>query len=141
MLFPNAKSGHYVLGVGVEDDRIVIMDPSSSTSGVYSVDYRKLESAMSSKYDKSRGYIIFAKKGTPAHWRLTEELYYINASLYEDLSKSFERYLKRAISKNKLVKDFISPYLKKTDDGKIDHLWKPNIDHHKTKENEKKQKS
>lgn len=137
VLFPNAKSGHYVLSIGVEDDRIVIMDPSSNTAGVYSVDYRKLESAMD-KYDKSRGYMIFAKKGTPAHWRLTEGLYYINTSLYKDLSKSFERYLKRAITKNKLVKNFISPYLKKSDKEKVNHLWQPNIDHQKDKENEKK---
>ncbi|MBU1939521.1 C39 family peptidase, partial [Candidatus Micrarchaeota archaeon] len=84
--------GHYVVCVGVEGDELIIMDPSKSTAGVYLIDYVLFEEAMS-EIDRKRGYIIFAKKGTPAYWRLSEGLVYADLSAYKELSKSFERYL------------------------------------------------
>ncbi len=130
VLFPEkkSKSGHFVLAVGVEGDDIIIMDPSSQTAGVYAVNYEKMEKAME-PYDKSRGYIVFAKEGSPAFWRLTEGLIYSDVSAYKDLSKSLERHLKRILRKNNLVKSFISPYLEKffKKEKNIKPLWKPDI--------------
>jgi len=131
VLFPEkpSRAGHYVLGVGVEDEEIIVMDPSSQTEGVYMVNYELMEDAMA-EHDKERGYIIFAKNGSPAYWRLTEGLYYSDATAYKQLSKSFERYLKKAIRQTKLVKEFTSPFVEfffEPDKEKIKHIWKPDI--------------
>lgn len=125
VLFPQKESraGHFVLAVGVEDDNIIVMDPSKQTAGVYMVGNDLMEEAMA-RHDKERGYIVFAKKGSAAYWRLTEGLYYSDASLYEDLGRSFERYLKKALRKSRLVKEFISPMLKQDE---VRHIWKPEL--------------
>lgn len=130
VLFPEkeSRSGHFVLAVGVEDDNIIVMDPSSQTAGVYMVNYELMEEAMA-EYDKERGYIVFAKKGSSAYWRLTEGLYYSDVSLYEDLSRSFERYLKKTMRESRLVKEFVSPFVELflEPDEKVKHIWKPDL--------------
>jgi MoxR-like ATPase len=80
--------------------------------------------------DKKRGYLVFAKKGTPAFWRINEGLIYADVDSYKDLSKSFERYLKRLIRKNETIKQILSEHItliiKKTKDAPK-RIWKPNL--------------
>jgi len=140
VLFPNndSKSGHYVLGVGVEGEELIIMDPSNETAGVYMVNNRVLEDAMD-QYDISRGYIIFAKKGTSAFWRLNEGLIYSNVASYKNLSKSFERYLKRQFRQRNLINEIISEHLlSSVKEEKVKHVWKPDLTASKNKQEKDK---
>jgi len=118
--------GHYVLCVGIEGDEIIIMDPSRATAGVYLIDYRMFEEAMS-EFDKKRGYLVFAKKGTSAFWRLSEGLIYSDITAYKELSKSFERYLKKLIRRNATINDLLSEHVFKAmgGDKKPQRVWKP----------------
>jgi len=128
-IFEEAKTGHYVLCVGVEGDELIIIDPSLQTGGVYLVDYRLLDEAMSEK-DKERGYIVFAKKGSSAYWRISEKLLYADLSSYSDLSKSFERYLIKMVRRNKVVNDLLSEHVFKIVEPrgkKIDRVWSPSV--------------
>ena len=130
VLFPEKKSrsGHFVLCVGVEGDEIILMDPSPQTAGVYMVDYRLLDEAMS-ETDKKRGYLIFGKKGTPAFWRIQEGLIYANVSSYKNLSKSFERYVNKLIRRKSVVNDLLSEFvfseISKDPERKIKKIWVP----------------
>jgi hypothetical protein len=129
-IFRSSKGrGHYVLCVGIEEDELIILDPSKATAGVYMIDYRLFEEAMS-KYDKKRGYIIFAKRGTSAYWRINEGLVYSNIEAYRELSKSFERYLKKLIRKNETIHNLLSEHvfnaLRNVNSPK--RLWKPEFE-------------
>ncbi len=143
-LFKESKTrGHYSLCVGIEDEELVILDPSKATAGVYLINYRLFEEAMSEK-DKKRGYLVFAKKGTPAYWRINEGLIYSDVDSYKDLSKSFERYLKRILRKsntiNRLLSEHLSEKLSK-EKLKPKRIWKPNLKEllEKQKQEEKKE--
>lgn len=128
-LFKKSRGrGHYVLCVGVEEDELIVMDPSKATAGVYLIDYRLFEEAMS-EYDKKRGYIVFAKKGTSAYWRISEGLIYSDLSAYKELSKSFERYLKRILRKNEIVHQLLSEHVFNTmgKREKVKRIWKPEL--------------
>ncbi|MCR4369294.1 MAG: C39 family peptidase [archaeon] len=129
VLFPTkqSKSGHYVLCVGVEGEELIVMDPSEQTAGVYLVNHRLLEDAMD-EYDISRGYIVFAQKGTSAFWRLNEGLIYGDVSSYKNLSKSFERYLKRQFRQRNMLNEIISEHLlPKIKEDKAKHVWRPDL--------------
>ncbi len=142
VLFPEKKSrsGHFVLCVGVEGDEIILMDPSPQTAGVYMVDYRLLDEAMS-ETDKKRGYLIFGKKGTPAFWRIQEGLIYANVASYKNLSKSFERYVNKLIRRksvvNELLSEFVFNKISKDSENQIKKIWIPEK---KEKKEEQKQK-
>jgi hypothetical protein len=130
VIFPEKKSrsGHYVLCVGVEGDELIVMDPSTQTAGVYLVDHRLMEEAMASDFDrKSRGYIVLAKKGTSAFWRINQGLIFSDVAAYKGLSKSFERYLKRLLRKTASLHDLIAEPVTETIKGetKITPLWAP----------------
>ncbi|MBN2127147.1 MAG: C39 family peptidase [Candidatus Diapherotrites archaeon] len=141
-LFKESKTqGHYSLCVGVEDDELVILDPSKATAGVYLINYRLFEEAMGEK-DKKRGYLVFAKKGTPAYWRINEGLIYSDVDSYKDLSKSFERYLKRILRKSDTITRLLSEHLSvKLSREKPKRIWKPNLKEllEKKKEEEEKE--
>ncbi len=130
VLFPEKKSrsGHFVLCVGVEGDELILMDPSPQTAGVYMVDYRLMDEAMS-ETDKKRGYLIFTKKGTPAFWRLKEGLIYANVASYKNLSKSFERYLNKLIRRksvvNELLSEFVFSKISNDAEKQIKKIWVP----------------
>jgi hypothetical protein len=130
VLFPakKSRSGHFVLCVGIEGDELILMDPSPQTAGVYMVDYRLMEEAMS-ETDKKRGYLIFAKKGTPAFWRIQEGLIYANVASYKNLSKSFERYLNKLIRRksivNELLSEFVFNKISSDPEKKIKKIWVP----------------
>lgn len=127
ILFKHSKTrGHYVLCVGVEENELIIMDPSKATGGVYMVDYSVLQEAMS-EHDKPRGYLLFAKRGTPAYWRVVQNLPYTNISAYSELSKSFERYLKKLLHKNQAISHLLSEHVFSAlgEKPSITRLWKP----------------
>ncbi|MBI4210896.1 MAG: C39 family peptidase [Candidatus Diapherotrites archaeon] len=129
VLFPQKKSrsGHYVLCVGIEGKELIVLDPSNETGGIYLVDANVLKEAMD-EHDIRRGYIVFAKKGTRAFWRLTEGLIYTDASSYKNLSKSFERYLKGQFRQGALVEGVISEHvLSKLGEEKVKYVWKPDL--------------
>ncbi|MFH1663568.1 MAG: C39 family peptidase [archaeon] len=130
VLFPSKKSrsGHFVLCAGVEGDELILMDPSPQTAGVYLVDYRLMDEAMS-ETDKKRGYLVFAKKGTPAFWRINEGLIYANVASYKNLSKSFERYVHKLIRRksvvNELLSEFVFNEISSDPEKKIKKIWIP----------------
>ncbi len=127
-IFKTSKGrGHYVLCVGVEGDELIIMDPSKATAGVYLIDYRLLEEAMS-EFDRKRGYIVFARKGTSSYWRIGEGLVYVDISAYKELSKSFERYLKRVLRKSETIHQLLSEQVFKAisaEEKRVKRVWKP----------------
>ena len=136
VIFPDkhSQSGHYVLCVGVEGEELIVMDPSTETAGVYLVNHQVLEDAMD-QYDISRGYVVFARKGTSAFWRLNEGLIYSNVSSYKNLSKSFERYLKRQFRQRNLINEVISEHITpKLKTEKVKHVWKPDLTISKSKQ-------
>lgn len=138
VLFPEKSSqgGHFVLCVGIEGDELIVLDPSSQTAGVYLIDYRLLEEAMS-EYDKRRGYLVFAKKGTPAFWRMKEGLIYADVSSYRTLSKSLERYLKKWVRRKSIIHELLSEHVVSFLSGKegrgVKRIWKPDIKEEKKK--------
>jgi len=127
VVFKGTGAGHFVLCIGIEGDELIIMDPSVKTAGVYLVDFRLFEEAMA-EHDKKRGYVVFAERSTPAHWRISEGLIYTDVSAYQGLSKGFERYLKRLIRKNETMHEMISEAVFMAMKGKkrkIKAVWKP----------------
>jgi len=143
VVFPgkNSQSGHYVLCVGVEGEELIVMDPSNETAGVYLVNHQILEDAMD-EFDISRGYFVFAKKGTSAFWRLNEGLIYGDVSSYKSLSKSFERYLKRQFRQRNMINEIISEHLApKIKEEKVKHIWKPDLTSSKQKQEIEKTES
>ncbi|MFH1391153.1 MAG: C39 family peptidase [Candidatus Diapherotrites archaeon] len=143
VIFPEkeSRSGHYVLCVGVEGEELVVMDPSNETAGVYLVNHQLLEDAMDD-YDISRGYFVFAKKGTSAFWRLNEGLLYGDVASYKNLSKSFERYLKRQFRQRNMINEIISEHLApKIKEEKVKHIWKPDLTSSKQKQEKEKTES
>lgn len=127
VVFKGSGAGHFVLCIGIEGDELVIMDPSMKTAGVYLVDYRLFEEAMA-EHDKKRGYVVFADRGTPANWRISEGLIYTDVTAYQGLSKGFERYLKRLLRKNETMHEMISEAVFMAMKGKkrkVKAVWKP----------------
>ncbi|MBR9700725.1 mechanosensitive ion channel [Candidatus Woesearchaeota archaeon] len=128
VLYPDKKSrsGHFVLGVGVEGDDILVMDPSGQTAGAFLIDYEMMEEAMA-EHDQERGYIVFAKRGSPAYWRLQKKMYYSDTELYEDLGRTLERQLKKAVRKSKVIKAITSPVVELFLDPKaqVRQIWSP----------------
>jgi hypothetical protein len=127
-IFKTSKTkGHYVLCVGMEENELIIMDSSKTTAGVYLAHSNLFEEAMSEK-DKQRGYLVFAKRGTPSFWRMGEGLIYSDANAYNELSKSFERYLKKVVRKNEAIEQIISEHLSRVVETKKfepKRVWKP----------------
>ena len=118
--------------LGVEEDKLLIMDPNVETGGVYLVHYKDMEKAMGPFEGTERGYVVYAPRGTRAFWRIKNKLSYSDPRLYEKLSKSFERKLKRIfrenIRVNTILPDYIKEYLDEystADKEKIERLWKP----------------
>lgn len=129
VIFPDATTGHYVLCLGVEGDEILVMDPSSKSGGVYYVSYSDMQEAMK-EYDKSRGYIPMAPKGTTAYWRLKEGLVYSHPKLYDKLSKSLEVQLSKITRKGSILKEIIPSSVTNfaedwRSEEKVRRLWVP----------------
>ncbi len=128
ILFPMRKSqaGHFVLAVGMEGKNILVMDSSIHTPGVFLIDSELMENAMA-EFEKQRGYIVFAKRGTPAFWRIENDLVFGDVSLYEDLSKTVEKELMKVLRQTTGISSFKSPVIRLFFDStsKVKQLWVP----------------
>ncbi len=95
-IFPGIKKKREtnVLCVGVEKDSLVLIDLKG---GVYLMNYKDVEDAIERLDDKY--YIVFAKKGSTAFFRIKNKLYYSNPDYYENLNKTAERKLKQIMRK------------------------------------------
>ena len=132
-LFKKNPTAHYMVCLGVKDNELLILDPSSKYGGVYLVNYKKIELGMntiSRLTKKKRGYIVLAPKGTEAYWRLKKNLIYSDLGLYEGLSKTVETQLIKLLKKKRfkdIIPGFVKKYLKhweKSEDT-IYRLWHP----------------
>lgn len=128
ILFPQkGTTGHYVVCVGVEENEIVVLDPSSVTGGVYTVNYDLMEEAMD-KTDKERGYVIFAKKGSSAFWMLSRGARFVDVNMYESISKGLEKQLRRLMRKQSLSKRLFSEHVvSKIEEQRVRPVWKPDL--------------
>lgn len=104
------KHPRYRLIVGVEGDEFITLD-TSKNGGTQVINAGALEKSLIDRSDR-KGYLVFAKRGSPAYWRITEKLFYGDVSAYQSISKSFERYLKKVLRKSRVVNTFLSPHVK-----------------------------
>ena len=132
-LFPNAKKAHYSVVLGIEGEEILVVDPSFKTGGVYYVDIDRVFRGMntySPLIKGKRGYIVFAKKGTNAYWRIENKVYYSDMTLYKDLSKGVRERFARITKKAGIVKAVFPKNVKKflkdwEKREKVYRVWKP----------------
>lgn len=132
-LFPTAKRAHYSVVVGVEDEELLIVDPSFKTGGVYFVESDRVLNGMNTYSELikgKRGYIVFAKKGTNAFWRIQNKLYFSDITLYKGLSKHIKdrlsRMTKRAAAIKSVLPNNINRFLKKWEKKeKVHRIWDP----------------
>lgn len=128
-IFPEATTGHYVLSLGVEDDDILIVDPSKTTGtgGVYYVSKDRLYDAMG-EHGHKRGYIVVAPKGTTAHWRIKNDLIYSDKTYYDEISKTLESRLRKILRQGRILSEVtpssMDKYMERWRSGeKISRLW------------------
>ncbi|MCB9359427.1 C39 family peptidase [Candidatus Woesearchaeota archaeon] len=130
-LFPEAKTAHYSLVVGVKGDQFLIVDPSQKSGGVYFTDYRDIEVGMdtySELIKGKRGYIVIAPKGSGAFKRISEGLIYFHPSMYKRITKELTRKLNKmtnSVSLYETVPSFIKKYLKEYKRAQIQRVWRP----------------
>lgn len=103
------KQARYRLIVGIEGDEFITMD-TSKNGGTHVINASSLEKSLLDRVER-KGYLVFAKRGSPAYWRITEKLFYGDVSAYQSISKSFERYLKKVLRKSRVVNNFLSPHV------------------------------
>ena len=128
IVLPSKDDYRSVLVVGVEEHEFIILDPMMQTQGTYLLNHKDVEAALKRK-ERPNGYIVFAKKGSSAYWRLTEGLYYGELSAYQSISKAFERYLRKAVRESRMVNAFISPHVASRigPTAKEKPRWKPDL--------------
>lgn len=133
ILFPDAKTAHYSVVVGVEGEEIVVLDPSGKKGGVYLADIEKVYRGMdtfSPLINGKRGYIVFAPEGTTAYHRLEEGIIYSDPSLYKDFTNKIKKELAKFTEKSEVLKNVLPPKVKNfirkwKEKEKIARLWKP----------------
>ncbi|RMF05460.1 hypothetical protein D6764_04635 [Candidatus Woesearchaeota archaeon] len=138
-LFPDAKTAHYVVCLAVQGDDLLIMDPNVSRGGIYFVDYRKMQQGMNTYSELiggKRGYLVFAKRGTEAYYRIENGLTYADADLYTRLNSKLRKELESIVRKALRVESVLPKQVKKLIDDfqkeekkreKVARVWKPNI--------------
>ncbi|MFH1053375.1 MAG: C39 family peptidase [Candidatus Woesearchaeota archaeon] len=130
-LFPSAISAHYSLVVGINQDELLIIDPSSKKGGVYFVDYRDIEIGMNTYSELimgKRGYIVLAPEATLAYERINEGLIYHHISMYTQISKNLSQKLNKLTSTPALIDmlpQFVKKHLKSYENEQVSRLWKP----------------
>lgn len=125
-IFPEASGEDYVLAVGIENNEVLIVDPSTETAGVYFVESSKLKEAMMEQH----GYIVLAPENTNAYWRLEKGLLYSDKNSYEELSKTLEARLTKILRQGRIlgdvmphqVQDYIEDW---RTERYVSRLWKP----------------
>ncbi|MFT4304020.1 MAG: C39 family peptidase [Candidatus Woesearchaeota archaeon] len=130
-LFPDAKTAHYSLVVGVKNDQFLIVDPSQKSGGVYFTDYRDVEVGMdtySPLIDGKRGYIVIAPKGSGAYKLIEEGLIYFHPSMYSRITKQLERKLNKltnSVGLYETMPGFIKKYLREYKRAQVQRVWRP----------------
>ncbi len=129
-LFSSAKKAHYSVCLGVNGQELLLLDPSSKAGGVYYADYRRVHAGMdtfSLLFNGRRGYMVFAKDGTPASKRINEGLIYLDKNLYSHMSSRISKALiniqESTASSSSILPESVKRLLKK--DEKITRLWRP----------------
>jgi len=132
VLFPQADTAHYSLCVGVEENELLIVDPSADTvsGGVYYADSSEMLEAMAEFDGRSRGYLVLAPEDTTAYWRITKGLIYADESFYDQLNKNMELQLRRMLRQGRILKNVLPDQFQKyVEDWKkeerVERLWKP----------------
>lgn len=118
--------GRYVLGIGIEENEVLLVDPSRGSGGVYFVDQNSLLESM----DEDDGYIVMAPEGTTAFWRLKKDLLYSDKTYYDELSKTLEARLNKMTRQGRIMKQVmpsaVREYVDDWRSGKYaSRLWKP----------------
>ncbi|QGA80672.1 mechanosensitive ion channel domain-containing protein [Candidatus Nanohalobium constans] len=100
-LFMDAEDD-YTLSVAVESGEVLNIDTRrGSENGVYYVAGNRMKELMSGE----DGYIVLAREGTNAHWRLKNDLIYSEKEEYEDLSKTLENRLRKIMRQGRVLTD------------------------------------
>jgi hypothetical protein len=129
--------GRYVLGIGIEENEVLVIDPSKGSGGVYFVNQSSLIESMG----EDDGYSVLAPNGTTAHWRLKKGLLYSDKNYYEELSKTLEARLNKMIRQGRIMKPVmpssVRSYVDDWRSGKYaSRVWKPTEGQDETSENE-----
>ncbi len=132
-LFPDAQRAHYSVILGIEGEELLVVDPSFKTGGVYYVEIGRVFNGMNTYSELikgKRGYIVFAKKGTNAYWRIENKVYYSDMTLYKDLSKGVNDRLEKITKKAEVIKSIFPKNIKKYLEDwekreKVYRVWKP----------------
>jgi len=127
-IFSDEEETSYILSVAVEENEILMIDPSPHSGGVYFVGKEKLHNSM--KEAENGGYIVLAPEGTTAHWRIKNDLIYSDKNYYEELSKTLESRLLKITRRGRLLKDSmpssVDSYLDKwRENREVTRLWSP----------------
>ena len=75
-------------------------------------------------------YVVFAKKGTNAYWRIENKVYYSDMTLYKDLSKGVSERLEKITKSAEVIKTVfpknVKKYLEEWEKReKVYRVWKP----------------
>lgn len=135
-LFPSAKKAHYSVVLGIQGDELLVIDPSFKTGGVYFVESERVLRGMntySPLIKGKRGYIVLAKKGTNAFWRIENKLIYSDMTLYKGLGKHvrdrFSKLTKKASAIKTVFPSNVQKFLNDWDKReKVYRLWKAKKD-------------
>lgn len=135
VIFPSMKTekAHYTLCVGIEDDDLIILDPSGKAGGVYLVDVDTMYDGMDTYSDLiqgKRGYLVLAPRGTTAYWRIKSGFVYADKDVYSSLSinldKKLDEIMKKSLGFTSVFPDPVNNYLKKWNERyKVGRLWQP----------------
>ncbi|WEL19874.1 mechanosensitive ion channel domain-containing protein [Candidatus Nanohalococcus occultus] len=129
--------GRYILGIGVEENEVLIIDPSRSSGGVYFIEQSNLIEAMTD----DDGYTVVAPNGTTAYWRIKKDLLYSDKTYYDELSKTLEARLNKMIRQGRIMKQVmpssVREYVDDWRSGKYaSRVWKPTGGENETSEDE-----
>ncbi len=126
-LFSEESGSSHVLSLAVEEDEILVVDPSTMNGGVYFVSKERFQKAVQTS---SAGYFVLAPEGTTAHWRIKNNLIYSDKNYYDEISKTLESRLVKIMRKGRLLRDAMPASVDKyianwQKNGEVTHLWSP----------------
>jgi len=126
-VFPESQGEQYILCVGIEEQEVLVIDPSAD-GGVYYIDTEKLHRAIGGA--KEPGYIVMAPEGTTAFWRIKNDLIYSDKNYYDELSKTLESRLTKIMRQGRLLQksmpSALNDYMDKwRKHGDVTRLWSP----------------
>jgi hypothetical protein len=110
ILFPESTTGHYILGIGVKRNKIIVMDPSQKSAGIYAIPIKKLNESMG-RTNKERGYLVFGKKEEIEHNPTKKEIKEASKQ-YQELEDTYKTHI--PTNRNTIVKYIWIPKESKT---------------------------